>query len=707
MEATRITLVPHTHWDREWYQPFDEFRDRLVAMMDALIEAGNRGFPHFHLDGQTAMIDDYLEVRPEREPDIKRLAAERRLSLGPWFTQMDEFLTSGESHIRNLELGLARARELGPPLQVGYLPDQFGHIGQMPQILKQAGIERAVVWRGVPSVIDKDAFWWEAPDGSRVLTEYMAFGYFNAQDGNRTFDRIADPEELARAMEHAVERQRSFMASERMLVMMGYDHAGPDTTFPERLAAARPHLRAVHAEVGGLHEHLAAQRLGGQPPVWRGELRSSARAHLLPNVYSARVHQKRERGCVEALLERTAEPLAALVPRVRWPAAELDRAWTLLLWNGAHDSACGCSHDQVARDVDARFAEARMLAETIRDRALGALGLRVRDPGVIRFNPSSFEREGVPGLGWRVDPAPVEPAAVPASVTVRDGWIAADKFELTLKDEPDHGDLYNYCHAQEGQVPVGPRTVAVDGQTVSASFEGVEVELRVSRRADEPFLRIDGRIDNERPDHRLRLHVRLPEVVTAAVAGSPFELVERGLVSEGSSLESASPTWPARGVVLAGGVALFAQGVIEYEIVDGRELAVTVLRCVGTISRMSLSTRPWPAGPDVATPDAQLIGPTLFSFALLPGAHRDELMTNWERFALPLSSRRATGGGSLPSVGRLLEISGDAVLSSIRRVNGAVQVRLWNASAEAPAEAQIGGRAMTLTPAEIRMIRLA
>ena len=145
----RITLVPHTHWDREWYQPFDEFLQRLVDMMDALLAAASEDFAHFHLDGQTAMIDDYLAVRPEREGDLRRLAAEGRLSLGPWVTQMDEFLASGESHVRNLERGLARARELGPALEVGYLPDQFGHIGQMPQILRMLGVEYGgrLAWR--------------------------------------------------------------------------------------------------------------------------------------------------------------------------------------------------------------------------------------------------------------------------------------------------------------------------------------------------------------------------------------------------------------------------------------------------------------------------------------------------------------------------------------------------------------------------------
>src|SRR5207245_2737826 len=142
-----LFLVPHTHWDREWYEPFDRFRERLIQMMDMLIELADRepAFSHFHLDGQAALIDDYLEARPDREDAVGRLGEEGRISVGPWYTQRDEFLTSGESHIRNLEWGMGRARELGAASPVaGYLPEQFGHIGQMPQILRRGGLERAV-----------------------------------------------------------------------------------------------------------------------------------------------------------------------------------------------------------------------------------------------------------------------------------------------------------------------------------------------------------------------------------------------------------------------------------------------------------------------------------------------------------------------------------------------------------------------------------
>jgi alpha-mannosidase len=698
MNPTLITLVPHTHWDREWYAPFDEFRKRLVGMMDTLIELGNAGFPHFHLDGQTAMIDDYLAVRPEREADIRRLAEDGRLSAGPWVTQMDEFLVSGESHIRNLERGLARAGALGRALRVGYLPDQFGHVGQMPQILAHEGIDRAVVWRGVPKEIDRTQFWWEAPDGSRVLTEYLAFGYSLGWDIEQQ-----DPEELAASLRRKAEHVAPFLASERMLITVGADHTGPDATLPERLAIADEHLPGMTVRIGSLSDHLDAPADDGLPS-WRGELRSSARAHLLPNVYSARTHQKRERGRVEALIERYAEPLAALVPGFDWPAEELDRAWTLLLWNGAHDSVCGCSHDQVARDVDARYAEARAIGEAIIARALEGLGSAMAESGTLRFNPSPFDREGIPGLGWRVD-ADVAASPETAAPQEKDGWVTCGGIAFALRDEPDVGDLYNFCFEEEGRPARSPRwSVTAEGDEVQAHFdEGLSVRMHVARGKGESFVRLSGEIDNRRPSHRLRIHIRLAEPATGSLAGSPFQLVERGLVSEGGELEAPSPTWPARHVVLAGEIAALHEGVFEYEVTEG-ELAITLLRCVGTISRQHLATRPFAAGPDVATPDAQMLGPTTFELALQAGARSSGLMADWERFALPIRGVPTAGTGTLPSSGSLLSVEGDAVLSNVRRKDGVLQVRLWNPSLERPANVRVAGEPAAIGPAKIATI---
>src|SRR3954451_5035392 len=176
-----VAIVPHTHWEREWYEPFQTFRLRLVTLLDELLPMLERdlSYARFLLDGQTIVVDDYLEVRPEALPSLQRLAASGRISVGPWMVLMDEFMVSGETILRDLQFGMARGAQLGGAMRVGYLPDMFGHIAQMPQILRLAGLDHAVVWRGVPAAVDKTGFWWSALDGSTVRAEYLPVGYGN------------------------------------------------------------------------------------------------------------------------------------------------------------------------------------------------------------------------------------------------------------------------------------------------------------------------------------------------------------------------------------------------------------------------------------------------------------------------------------------------------------------------------------------------
>ena len=176
--ARRVDIVPHTHWDREWHTPFQTFRLRLVDLLDGLLPQleADPSYAHFLLDGQMAVVDDYLAVRPEAEERLRALAGSGRLAMGPWYALPDEFLVSGETLVRNLQHGLDVAARFGGAMEVGYLPDMFGHVAQMPQLLRQFGFEHAVVWRGVPSAIDRSGFWWSSPDGSTVRAEYLPVG---------------------------------------------------------------------------------------------------------------------------------------------------------------------------------------------------------------------------------------------------------------------------------------------------------------------------------------------------------------------------------------------------------------------------------------------------------------------------------------------------------------------------------------------------
>ncbi len=143
-------IVSHSHWDREWYKTFEQFRSMLVNMVDDLLDLLERdpGFVCFTLDGQTVILEDYLAVRPEREKEIRRFVAEGRLIIGPWYILPDEFLVSGEATVRNLLIGTHMAKEFGGQMNVGYIPDSFGHIAMMPAILKGFDIDTALVYRG-------------------------------------------------------------------------------------------------------------------------------------------------------------------------------------------------------------------------------------------------------------------------------------------------------------------------------------------------------------------------------------------------------------------------------------------------------------------------------------------------------------------------------------------------------------------------------
>jgi Glycosyl hydrolases family 38 N-terminal domain/Alpha mannosidase middle domain len=693
----RVHVVPHTHWDREWYLTFEQFRDKLIVTMDTVLELlrSDPGWTHFHLDGQTAMIDDYLSIRPQAEQEIRELVANGRLSCGPWVTLVDEFLVSGESIVRNLEDGMRRAGELGGCTMLGYLPDQFGHVGQMPQILRSAGIERSVTWRGVPAAVRTTTFTWKAPDGSTIDVCYLPFGY---GQGARA---PGDPTRFRERIVSELDRLEPFAADgEARLLTVGDDHEVPLVNLPDLVRAANE--GGLDVRIGSLISFVEAAQTG--PVTVHGELRSSARANLLPNTYSARIPQKMERGLAETLLERYAEPLAALVPGAPWPAEELSEAWMQLHLNGAHDSVCGCSTDAVAEAVNARTRRATEIARTVTDVAFTRLCGALAEPGAVRFNPSPFERDGVPPLGWSLDVV-----APPAQETLT--WAVADDalliegagVRLRFEDEPDVGDLYNFCPGGDKRAPVA---LVTDARRAEVSFDGVSLALEMSSPADDDWVALDIEVDNERVDHRVRMLVELPEPATTTRAGSAFEIVERQRLGEGGTEEPASPNWPARAFVVAGGTGYLTEGVIEYELTEDGHLAVTLLRCTGTISRPhAIATRTGPAGPDVATPEAQMVGKTKLRLGILRRDPGRGIIHAWERFALPLIEGRAPGGRDLPSKGSLLDLDVPA-LSSIRKVDGHTEVRIWNPWADEQ-EARIGATKVTLLPHRISTVRIS
>jgi alpha-mannosidase len=860
MGEQTVYVVPHTHWDREWYEPFQRFRLRLVDLLDDVVPRAEADPAfRFTLDGQMAVVDDYLEVRPEAAGRIAALVHSGQFAVGPWAILLDEFLCSGENIVRNLAWGLSRAEAFGGAMRIGYLPDMFGHCAQMPQILRQAGIAQACVWRGVPAAVTRHAFLWRAPDGTGLRTEYLPGGYGNAAE------LIADPGAHNAAEDH-VRRMGAWYGDDPVLAMYGTDHSAP---LPWLTSAVAAMDGTVHVRLSTLDEYLSRfdpADVGGLQ-VWTGELRSHARANILPGVLSNRPHLKRALSHAERIVERYAEPLSTLwAPPDRWPARLLELAWQRLVQCSCHDSVTGCGVDETAVQVAARVAEAEQIGTGIRDRTVFGLAGRAPADAALVVNPSPWPRASVvrldlpapPGpialrlpdgtespvqeiAGARPDPlhvavrsaadlaallrkgslglsflarevqriepgdrtltvtmgrvgpgltaqdkalaerveaaggdwtirvleeprrvvyasVPVRPlgftsvrmvagssSTVDGAVTVsahalhsalldvrvaEDGTLtlrAADGTEVAgvgrIVDGGDLGDLYNYApdsrdrsgsaasdaaHDPDRSSTVdSPDEVAVTVVESGPLVGSLSIERRcpwasvatvVELRAGEPFCRLGIEFENRHPDHRVRLHVPLARPATRSYAEGQFAVVPRGLTSEGGHGEVPLPTFPAYSFVDAGGVAVLLDQVSEYELVDGTELAVTLLRATGMISRPDHRYRAEPAGPVIATPQAQCLG-TVVRTDLAIAPHAGEwaeagVLRMAEAFRCPPVAVEGTGPADVPLAAQAgLSVEGDGVVvGSLRRRDAQWWELRLVAMTDTPTTATVSGR---------------
>jgi mannosylglycerate hydrolase len=847
MTPRRIAIVPHSHWDREWYESYQEFRLNLVDMLDTLLPLleSDASYPYFMLDGQMAVVDDYLEVRPEAEPRLRALAAAGRISMGPWYILMDEFLSSGETILRNLEMGIVRGAAFGGVMDVGYLPDMFGHIAQMPQILRQAGFAHAVVWRGVPSAVTKDAFVWEAPDGSTVRAEYLPVGYGN---GAALPD---DAKALVRRTADLVKEIEPFLIDD-LLCMNGSDHLFPQPWLGRVVAEANDLQDELVFEVTSLPRYLAGAPTEGLER-WKGELRSGFRSNMLMGVTSNRVDVKRGGALAARALERRAEPLATLFQTPeQWPGQLLALAWKEMVRNSAHDSICACSVDDVVDAVLHRYAEARTIATGLADRAVTSFARSLAEPGTYVLNPAQRPRPGlvelvvgaaepasadvqvisertglpgamvldattvrtvlgmlqgpkidndawvhdvgieeddegisitvtvgpderpnvpiaeakqdiyarlgarpdavvhislnqppirriiarvatVPGYGWRAfTPAPlahpVETQQADGAAVLSNGLVTVEvdatlgTFSLNgrpgygrLVDGGDLGDSYNYSPPRGDALIDTPVSVSVrvtepgpvrarasitavyvwpdhvDGSSQERVGEHqVEVETVLELRADDPVLRVSTSFVNPSRDHRLRVHLPLPEPARTSRAESAFAVVERGLTAEGRSDEFGLPTAPSERFVSAGGLTVVHDGVCEYELVDiasgpdgdtAGTIALTVLRSTGMLSRLGMAYRPFPAGPLTPVDGLQMTGTRItLTYAMALG--HDDPYALADDVLLPLEVVSALGGGTRPPSGSALGVEG-AQVSALRRVGGVVEIRVFNPGPQA------------------------
>ncbi|WP_058301089.1 alpha-mannosidase [Gorillibacterium timonense] len=413
-------VISHTHWDREWYMPYEYHHALLIELVDTLLDTLDRDpdYRYFHLDGQTIVREDYLQIRPDQQERLDRYIREGRIHFGPWYVLQDEFLTSSEANLRNLLIGHRDAKPFGIISKTGYFPDSFGNMGQAPQILQQADIDNAVFGRGVKptgfnnTVGEADSYEspysemiWRAPDGSEVLGVLFANWYCNGMEVP------ADAAAAKTYWDKNLADAERFASTPHLLFMNGCDHQPIQTDLSEALRTASelyPDVDFVHSN---FDEYLLALRseLPNDLVTIEGELRSQHTDGwgTLVNTASARVYLKQLNQRAQTLLEKVAEPLAALAQQTvgkAYPHHLLTYAWKTLMQNHPHDSICGCSVDEVHREMITRFAKSIQMTETIVAQSAEAIAGKIATGAVVAwgeeaipftvFNTSGWKRSG-------------------------------------------------------------------------------------------------------------------------------------------------------------------------------------------------------------------------------------------------------------------------------------------------------------------------
>ena len=534
----KIHVYAHTHWDREWYQPFERFRMQLVAAVDLILETleTRPDFPTFVLDGQTIVIDDYLAVRPEREAQLRDMIARGRLEVGPWYILPDEFLVSGESFVRNLLEGRRRAEQLGRRTDVGYLPDPFGHVAQLPQILQGFGIDSMIFSRGMGDEFARlgNEFRWVAADGvssvlALVQTATYTNGYCNAEVLSKAHDGGGVPLHVEPAVlgPELADKLAAQAKSNVLLFAAGCDHETVNPWLPDRVSELSAQFENADASIGGLAAYVrdvrdSLEARGGVASLaqHQGELRGAIHAPILAAIFSARIPLKQDNVHVQTTLERVVEPIVAFGSALgirRADVGMLNHAWRIALQNQPHDSIGGCSVDATHLDMPPRTRAVLQVADGMIEDIAIAAGL-VDD--VLVFNPHPERVSGivesatsgtrvvemVPGMSL-VRWSELPPVNDPAATVVNDRSVRSDRFEVGVSDQGDVwirdtvsgasttnalqfvdvgdvGDEYDFSPGR-GEVHAALRSVHAGSRAPGSAHLDLVHELDIPRSADD------------------------------------------------------------------------------------------------------------------------------------------------------------------------------------------------------------------------------
>lgn len=382
-----IAVIPHTHWDKEWY--FTAARSLLYSLKDfdeilGVLEK-DTDFRVFHLDGQLSIIEEYLELHPEKKDLLTRLVQEGKLIIGPWYTQPDTLVICGESLIKNLEIGILESRKYGSHQSIGYLPDSFGMSSQLPQIYRSFELEFAFFRRGIARhLVDNREFIWKSLDGTGIFTHNLHhYGNMAYPPNNQ--------KELIDYFRKIVDQLTKSSHSSTVLLFNGEDQKPIRKNLPELIRIGNEHtpysimMQSLEEVLRNLEKEYQMKDL--LLPEYQGEFTFGQYSRTHKSIFSTRADLKQLNNHLENYLTNIVEPVSALAFQLGFSYEQvlLDKIWKLMLLNSAHDSIGNCNSDATNEDIKHRYIAARRLSEELVDLKLREIGMGVVQHDITQF----------------------------------------------------------------------------------------------------------------------------------------------------------------------------------------------------------------------------------------------------------------------------------------------------------------------------------
>lgn len=622
MKKTVIAYL-HTHWDREWYREFEVFRLRLLRVFDNILDLlENNKIPSFYFDGQVSALLDYLEIRPEKEEQIREFIKEKKLFIGPCYTLVDEFLTDRTAFAKNLEIGLKISKDFGCTDFIGYLADTFGHSQNIPKIFKEFGIDKCVVWRGCGDFPAEFTF-------NGINTVNLIRGYFmDIFSAPMTIEQKANW--LKGNLDLIAEK-----SGEYLLLPIGADHLGIEHDIAEQIKKVNSLLNDYEIKLSNPFEYFELVKDRFSQFEWNNELRDNSKTFILQGSYSARTKLKQYNVKCTYLLEQADKLQQQYGSEYN---SVIEYAYKLLLKNQAHDGICGCSTDLVHRENITRYEKIIQITNTIIEE------LRLKH----KFKtPVMQSKELIPeykivskyfgvenSLLYDTQKIPVTEdfsemynlKYFPATKTdlkleVKNGKIflsnSQDKrVQIEFVRFKDDGDTYNFGAIEDDLGEIA-EVYSFKNNIIKTSFFDVQIEF-----SETINFKIEW--DNKLKNHLWQVKFTLKKPITETYSEDLNSVIKREFnpdydmrkhLPKTKGIEVKTNFAPMQRYVGAQGFGVITQGLTEYEVKE-KSLLITILRSTGIISNPHNPSRSTPAGPPINVPEAQQLGYNCAEFSL-------------------------------------------------------------------------------------------